>query len=284
MTEAWFDATAVKTRLATFFDTKRKDFTQFGTTVNQAFEAFVFAQVVAWYRAQPKWSVELKHPARKTSGQDTLRLKFSTRGAPENYSYARCVAPTREVFQVRHQLRGATHSYKDGTTPRANVCLDVAVIRDINVRGMKSYMHVPNKDIVTFGEAKHMSAFAELVASFIGLVHEIQPTRLRRVRTTHFSGNGHPSPFLFVSGNLWATAEGLVETIRQRKYDIDIYSSSRLLAPQVQLHAPADRSAPKKPLPKATADAASKKPNKTATPKSVTKKRTAKKARAKKNV
>lgn len=244
MTAAWFDATAVKSRLATFFAVKRKDFYLFGTTVNQAFEAFVFAQVVAWYKTRPKWSVELKHPPRKIPGPATLRLKFSTRGAPENYSYAECVSPSGEVFQVRHQLRCATSSYKDNTMPRANICLDVAVIRNVKVRGMKSNAHVRNKDLITFGEAKHMSAFAELVAGFVGMVHELQPKRLRRVRTLAFAGNEHLPPFLFVSGILWTTAEGIVETIRQRKYDIDVYSSSRLLVPEMRLHGPADRPAP----------------------------------------
>lgn len=244
MTAAWFDATAVKSRLTTFFAVRRRDLYLFGTTVNQAFEAFVFAQVVAWYKTQPRWSVELKHPRRKPLGPATLRLKFSTRGAPENYSYAECVSPTGEVFQVRHQLRCATSSYKHNTMPRANICLDVAVIRNIKVRGMKSNAHVQNKDLITFGEAKHMSAFAELVAGFVGMVHELQPKRLRRIRTSAFAGNDHLPPFMFVSGILWSTAEGLVETIRQRKYDIDVYSSSRLLVPEMSLHEPTDRKAP----------------------------------------
>lgn len=249
MTTAWFDANAVKSRLSTFFDTKRKDFSLFGSTVNQTFEAFVFAQVVSWYKGLASWKVDLVHPPRKKSGPEVLRLKFSTRGAPENYSYARCVSPDGDAFQIRHQLRCATRSHKESNIHRANVCLDVAVIREMNVRGMKTYMHVPNKSLVTFGEAKHMSAFAELVAGFVGLVHEMQPNRLRRIRNPTFSIADHPPPFLFVSGTFWATGEGLVETIRRRRYDIDFYSSSQLLKSQVPLHASGDRAAPTKTAP-----------------------------------
>ena len=48
--------------------------------------------------------------------------------------------------------------------------LDVAVIRDMDLEGFSTFDHVPNDQLLTFGEAKHMSAFAELVASFIGVV------------------------------------------------------------------------------------------------------------------
>jgi hypothetical protein len=32
----------------------------------------------------------------------------------------------------------------------------------------------------------------------------------------------HPSPFLFVSGHLWHTAEGITGTIARRKFDVDL--------------------------------------------------------------
>jgi hypothetical protein len=133
---------------------------------------------------------------------------------------------------VRHQLRVATKHHRQNAAPPANVCLDVAVIRDVDLSGFTTYDFVSNKDLVTFGEAKHMSAFAELVAAFVGLVYEMQPARLRRIRTKKWkiSVRDHPSPFLFVSGQLWRTAEGVADTIARRRLDIDVYSKTKLLA------------------------------------------------------
>jgi hypothetical protein len=229
--DAWVDVGTLKAQLQTFFDANRNDLSRFGSTVNQTFEAFVFAQVTTWFKARPGWSVEIVNPV-DAQGQETFRLKFSTRGRPGGYSFVRCTSPEGEVFQVRHQLRVATKHHRQNAAPPANVCLDVAVIRDVDLSGFTTYDFVSNKDLVTFGEAKHMSAFAELVAAFVGLVYEMQPARLRRIRTKKWkiSVRDHPSPFLFVSGQLWRTAEGVADTIARRRLDIDVYSKTKLLA------------------------------------------------------
>lgn len=231
MADAWVDVAQLKTRLRAFFDANRSDLSRFGSTVNQTFEAFVLAQVAAWFKNRPGWTVEVVNPVDE-DGTETFRLKFSTRGRPGRYSYIRCTSPQGVVFQIRHQLRVATKHHRDHHFPPANICLDVAVIEDVDVTGFSTSQFVPNRHLVTFGEAKHMSAFAELVASFIGLVHEMQPDRLKRVRTNKWKSatHDHPSPFLFVSGHLWHTAEGITGTIARRKFDLDVYSKAKLLA------------------------------------------------------
>ncbi|MBK7143606.1 MAG: hypothetical protein IPH75_16205 [bacterium] len=75
-----------------------------------------------------------------------------------------------------------------------------------------------------------MSAFAELIAGFIGLVHELMPQRLRKVRTRRFQSNGHLAPFLHVSGIMYATAEGVCESVNRRCYDVDFYCFDKPLA------------------------------------------------------
>jgi len=57
------------------------------------------------------------------------------------------------------------------------------------------------------------------------MVHELQPFRLKRVRIKNKPQNENPSPFLYVSGSLYSTAEGLKETIEKRKFDVDVYSN-----------------------------------------------------------
>jgi hypothetical protein len=171
------------------------------------------------------------------TGKEIFRLKFSTRGRPSGYSHVRCTSTDGTVVQIRHQLRVATKYHKEGPGPAANMCLDVAVIRDMDLTGFSTFDHVPNDQLLTFGEAKHMSAFAELVAGFIGAVHELQPHRLKRRRTKKWRSSkiDEPAPFLFVSGSFWRTGEGIVLTIKKRKYDIDVYNKAHLLASGLEL-------------------------------------------------
>jgi hypothetical protein len=206
------DREAVSERLAKFFSTNRSDLGKFGSTVNQTFEAFVFTQVISWYRGR-NWKVVLEPP--KGSPAGTVKLKFNTRGRPSGYTYARCEKDD-VVVQIRHGLRVATRHHKRFQFPPANVCLDVSVIQDRDLLDYDTDAYLPNDDLITFAEAKHMSAFAELVANFIGLVHEMQPNRLaegsmRQPRPGR--RRRHPAPFLYVSGILYKTARGVVETI-----------------------------------------------------------------------
>lgn len=231
--ELWVDQQEVQRRLARFFDQKRRDLTAFGSTVNQTFEAFVYAAVIGWYRDRG-WNVTLVHP--KNEELKSVRLKFSTRGRPSNYTYARC-EKEGEVVQVRHQVRVSTHHYRPTRgAPPANVCLDVSVIRNINLNDLGTNDAVPAAELVTFGEAKHMSAFAELVAGFLGLVHEMDPGRLkrRRLKSRPYVPD-HPPPFLYVSGYLYKTAEGIVHTLRRRGYDIDVYTRTQSLLQAFEL-------------------------------------------------
>jgi hypothetical protein len=236
----WIDTARLRGDLSSFFNDRRTDLTIFGSTVNQAFEAFVFASVTSWYRERG-WSTSFVHPTKAASdGKPTLRLKFSTRGRPENYTYVKCEKDA-EKLQIRHQLRVATRSHKQKNKFRANMVLDVAVIRDSDLSSHGSNDFVENGQLVTFGEAKHMSAFAELVASFIGVVYELQPERLkrRRFKSRRAAARpftpGHLSPFMFVSGILFHTAQGLANTMIDRGFDLDVYWRSRQLTDAITI-------------------------------------------------
>jgi hypothetical protein len=223
MAKDWIDVDKIKLDLSSFFKTSRTDFSKFGSTVNQVFEAFVFVSVAKWYVARG-WSVEVVNPSNVLPATADLHLKFSTRGKPSNYSYFKCTKGSREVH-IRHQLRVATRYNDQSTDPPANICLDVAVIMPVDLSEFGSDDFLPNHSLITFGEAKHMWAFAELIASFIGLVHELKPESLRRHKTLikGLPKKRHPAPFLYVSGFLYRTAVGLKLTIEKRGYDLDIF-------------------------------------------------------------
>src|SRR6266498_3897521 len=99
MSKHWIDRDAVRKQLSSFFSDNRDDVNKFGTTVNQTFEAFVFASVINWY-ADHGWNVKFVHP--KKSGS-YAKLKFSTRGRPDEYTYAIC-KKGKQIIQVRHCL------------------------------------------------------------------------------------------------------------------------------------------------------------------------------------
>ena len=220
MARLWIDRDLVGQQLSNFFDKNKQDLSHFGNTVNQTFEAFVFATVVKWY-ANNGWKVEFKHPK---SNKNRVSLKFSTRGRPNNYTYVLC-SKDNEKIQIRHQIRVATRAHLAGQVPPANVVLDIAVIDNQDLRKFSTDDYIDNAALITFAEAKHMSAFAELVANFIGLAHELKPEVLGpvRLRVGGITSPDHPAPFLYVSGYLYPTAAGLINTMKDRGYDIDVW-------------------------------------------------------------
>ncbi len=244
MANSWIDLSKVRDQLSKYLDDNSTQLSHFGNTVNQTFEAFVFAATLMWYQSRG-WSVTIEPPEKSKTKKKMapVVLKFSTRGQPSNYSYAIC-SLNDKVVHVRHQLRVATKSHSDKNTSPANICLDVAIYHPEDLKNYTTDTSLPNSKLISFGEAKHMPAFAELIASFVGIVHELKPNCLKAIRkssSTHQQPT-HPAPFLYVSGHLNRTAEGILETINRRGFDIDVWWETNDLVKSFRL--------PKKPRPK----------------------------------
>lgn len=219
MVEYLFNQEQAKKNLHDFFKNEKAKLNSFGNAVNQTFEAYVFAKVIEHYKGEG-CNVKIINP--KIDGKPVFKLKFSTRGAPNKYSYA-IIEMEEQTLQLRHQLRISTLAHKERQAYNANICCDISIIEDNDLSMFTTDEAVPNDWLVSFGEVKHMSAFAELIANFIGLVHELQPKKLRKIRNRKFKTE-HLPPFLYVSGYLNPTAKGIYHSIQRRKYDIDIYS------------------------------------------------------------
>lgn len=214
-----FDQSETIKDLQNFFKNEKANLDSFGHKVNQTFEAYTFAETVKWYKNHG-WVTMIRNPIKNKV--EVFKLKFNTRGAPQKYSYVLC-EKGEDRCQIRHGLRLSTtsHSYKNKFS--ANICSDVAVVQDVDLTFYSTDTALPNEYVLSFGEVKHMSAFAELIANFIGQVHELQPKKLRKIRTRSWKQGDHIAPFLNVSGHLNGTAKGVEETIKKRKFDIDIY-------------------------------------------------------------
>jgi hypothetical protein len=209
-----FDQAQTQKDLLNFFGVYHAQLDSFGRYVNQTFEAFALAQTIKWYMVR-NWKVSCVNPK---GGQ--FRLKFSTRGKPVNFSFF-ILKNEGQTIHVRHQLRvGIRHNL----TSSANINLDVAVYKETDLTKYALDDFLPNQELISFGEAKHMSAYAELMANFIGLVHELLPEKLDNIRNEDINNpTTHIPPFMIVSGILYHTAKELKNSIADRGYDIDVY-------------------------------------------------------------
>lgn len=221
-----FNQEQVTKELQSFFKNEKSRLDSFGKRVNQTFEAYTFALTIKWYKSKG-WSIQIINPVIKR--REIFKLKFSTRGAPKNYSHARCLMGNASCL-IWHQLRVSTRAHRDRDRFKSNICCDVAVTKDLILDSFSTEDPLSNDDLISFCEVKHMSAFAELIASFIGLVYELQPNRLKRIRRGAWRRDFHISPFLNVSGILYPTAKGLKETIKRRGFDIDVYDHESKLS------------------------------------------------------
>jgi hypothetical protein len=228
---SWFDHKIAINGLFAFFRENGASASDFGTRVCQTFEAITFAQMIKWYRNNG-WETKIINPTGRNTG---FKLKFSTRGDTANYTYVECSNPDRsEVVQIRHQIRVETfHNFKRRKKINpANIVCDVAVLKDDCYDFIRGSMHVQNDNLITFAEAKHMDAYAELLAGFLGLVFEMQPWRLLNDRgKKKIAYSHHPKPFLNLSGRCLRTAEGIKATIVRRKFDIAIHDVNEPFIP-----------------------------------------------------
>lgn len=216
MEKVWIDQERTRRFLSQFFDSKQKDLKIFGNTVNQTFEAFVFASVINWYRKR-NWNIQFQHP-KKSGGM--VRLKYSTRGRPDNFTYAKAVKGKKKI-EIRHNIR-IRSAYSNKENPIASFVIDVGVIKCDSVKNFSTNDAVENRNLITFAEAKHMNAFAELISGFIGTVHELLPKKLKKHKKSKRKPV-HPFAFLFVSGFSNPSARGVIATITKRGYRIKVY-------------------------------------------------------------
>src|SRR6266436_5110942 len=96
-----FDQAVRREQLHNYFRLDKSKLEEFGSKVNQTFEAFVFASVIQWYQDQ-QWNIEIINPL--IGKKRIFKLKFNTRGRPSGYTFVRCTKDG-EAIQIRHNLR-----------------------------------------------------------------------------------------------------------------------------------------------------------------------------------
>jgi hypothetical protein len=127
------------------------------------------------------------------SAQDTnsgFLFKCFPQGGQQNYSWFRA-SRGDETYEVRMNLNSKNMPYSSASIA---LNLDVAVIRENSINPQN--IVDSSKDLITFGECKNYNGFAELAASFEGIIWELQRDRLY---INASSGYAYPC-CLFISG------------------------------------------------------------------------------------
>jgi hypothetical protein len=151
-------------------------------------------------------------------------------------------------FEIRHNLKVAgawTERQKEGTEPPV-FALDIAVVREDSLphlkRGKKRQDEkywAENEHLITFGEAKKLTAYPMLLAQFLGIIHEIKPEFLKQ-REAQFSAPSslqHPPPTLFTANHLtWGTKK-VIESFENRDFSIRVVENVTILPEHILLKA-----------------------------------------------
>ena len=117
--------------------------------------------------------------------------------------------------------------------------LDIAVVQvgslpdlERGTKGKGRQFWVENKKLITFGEAKKLTAYPMLLAQFLGIVHETKPTFLNQDSTTDTC---HPPPVLFTANHLTSGSQGILESFEERNLLIRVVENVTSSARQVSL-------------------------------------------------
>jgi hypothetical protein len=137
----------------------------------QAFMAYSMCIIAEAFRSRGYRITPMNHP----SG---FRFKCFPRGDPNDYSYFH-VRKDEESFEIRLSIDAQNLSWK---SIRLN--LDVVVIPENSI-DLNNVVD-SGQSLITFAECKNMRGFPELVATFEGMVYELQRTRLYRNSVSGF--------------------------------------------------------------------------------------------------
>jgi hypothetical protein len=204
------------------------------SATSHVFEAFCFVIIVRYYeetgyRLRPKNLLEGR-----------FRFRYSTAGYPWNFSYFAILPPESKdeeeaaLFEVRHnqKVAGAWVDADYQEEDKALFAVDVAVIEAGSLpdlpQGHKRTdepFWVENSDLITFAEAKNLTAYPMLLAQFLGTVHEIKPDFLRihsQDIPQRFWQQNHPSPALMTANHVTAGTQRVLRSFEERGFVVKV--------------------------------------------------------------
>lgn len=151
-----------------------------------------------------------------------FRFKCSPTGLLKNFSFFKAsnsdINGKGEVIFIYHNAT-AQSAFDDKvfTTPdivisRTNMPTETSDYYSTK----KSISYIPNEDIVSFCEAKHLSPFPELMVNFMGSVHELKPDCMDD--SVEHVESMHVAPSLMMSGTLSKPTRKIQASFEKRYY------------------------------------------------------------------
>jgi len=150
------------------------------------------------------------------------------------------------LFEIRHNLKvaGAWIEKQGEETDPPMFALDISVVKANSLphlkRGQKRKEEkywAENSHLVTFGEAKKLTAYPMLLAQFLGIVHEIKPEFLKpeETETSATISQQHPPPTLFTANHLtWGTKK-VLQSFKERGFSVRVVENVTILPEQILL-------------------------------------------------
>jgi len=138
----------------------------------KAFMAYSLCIVAEAFRRKGYTITPMNHP----SG---FRFKCFPRGNPDDYSYF-MASRSEEHLEIRLSVDSQNLKWKS-----IKLNLDIVVIRQDSISA--DNVVDSEKDLITFAECKNMRGFPELVATFEGMIYELQRTRLYKNSINRFT-------------------------------------------------------------------------------------------------
>jgi hypothetical protein len=241
------DVSELATQTEDFLKRYRTSMYEVTSKSTNVFEAFCFVLFVRYYEMV---GFDLKA---ENLLEGMFRFKYNTRGYPWNYSYFVAVSsePSKRksaaLFEIRHNLKvaGAYTGGQEEEVEPPVFALDIAVIEERSLphlkRGKKRQGErywAKNAHLITFGEAKKLTAYPMLLAQFLGIVHEIKPEFLKERRAQvpdTVSQQHHPPPVLFTANHLtWGTKK-VLQSFEDRDFSIRVVENVTISPEQVLL-------------------------------------------------
>lgn len=159
-----------------------------------------------------------------------FKYKCSPNGHLENFSYF-CAMTTNggkseDVFYIFHNATvQSAHDKKVFTSPDIVISkVNKSSYTDDHYQTKKKLSYLPNEDMITFCEAKHLSPFPELMLNFIGTVNELKPLCLTENGYDNFYLRDHIAPSLMMSGSESKPCKTIRRSL-ERRYFVNYFDN-----------------------------------------------------------
>ena len=197
-----------KNRSAIFNNAKR---------ISDFFEMACYNNIVRFYENNG-YEVTIKNLQKSK-----FNYKCTTAGNPAKYSFfevKKKIGNLDYLFEIRHNINVQSYHNDDTyTTPDIAILKPNSILEDDNFYDTQlKYYFIKNKSLISFCEVKNFNPYPELLFSFIGIVNELRPNLIRKVKN---SGNSHIATTLMISGKSNKHADKIITNLQSR-YHINI--------------------------------------------------------------